>query len=87
MEAYISKVTTAGQVTLPKGLREFLGLDKDSYVEFERVGKAVVLKKLRAEEDVLKKIRKKIKKSGVTRKKLAELVEELSEKVWKETYA
>lgn len=87
MEAYISKVTTAGQVTLPKEIRRLLNLDKDSYIEFERVGDTFVLKKLKAEEDILKKIRKKIKKSGITKRHLAEIVGEASEKVWKETYA
>ncbi|MEW6070204.1 MAG: AbrB/MazE/SpoVT family DNA-binding domain-containing protein [Candidatus Thermoplasmatota archaeon] len=87
MEAYISKVTTAGQITIPKEIRRILGLDKDSYVEFERIGDTIVLKKLKAEEDILKNIRKKIKKSGITRKRLAEIIEDASGKVWKETYA
>jgi AbrB family looped-hinge helix DNA binding protein len=87
MESYISKVTTAGQITLPKEIRTLLGLDKDSYVEFDKVGNAIILRKLKAEEEMLKEIRRKIKKSGITKEQLTKIIKETSRKAWKENYA
>ncbi|MEA2053722.1 MAG: AbrB/MazE/SpoVT family DNA-binding domain-containing protein [Candidatus Thermoplasmatota archaeon] len=87
METYVSKVTTAGQITLPKTLRKFLKVEDGSFIQFEKVGDAIVLRKLDAEEHILASLKKKIKKSGVTKEKIAELIEESSKEAWKETYA
>lgn len=87
VESYISKVTTAGQVTLPKEIRTLLGLDTNSYVEFDKIGNAIILRKLKAEEDMLKEIRRKVKKSGITREQLAKIIKETSRKTWKENHA
>ena len=39
-----SKVTRSGQVTIPKPLREEIGLDEGDYVEIVRVPEGILLK-------------------------------------------
>ena len=54
MESYISKVTSAGQLTLPKKVRKGLGLKGSEYVEVALLGKAVVIRRLREEDELLR---------------------------------
>lgn len=86
METYISKVTSAGQLTLPKKIRKELGLKASDYVEVALLGRAVVIRRLREEDELLDTIRRKVKKSGLTRARLQELLDEAREKVWKKRY-
>ncbi|WP_368781054.1 AbrB/MazE/SpoVT family DNA-binding domain-containing protein [Alicyclobacillus fastidiosus] len=39
-----SKVTRAGQITIPKALREDIGLNEGDYVELIRVPEGILLK-------------------------------------------
>lgn len=87
METYVSKVTTAGQITLPKPLRKSLKVEDEAFIQFEKIGDAIVLKKLDVEKDILALLRKKIKKSGITKKEVFKLIEEASEEIWEEAYA
>ena len=84
MDAYISKVTSQGQVTLPKEIREKLQINRDDYIEFDSIGNAVVVKKILFNDLNLEKIRARIKKSGLTKKKALQILEESSEETWKE---
>ena len=81
MATYVSKVTSAGQVTIPKDVREALNLDDDDYVEFARVGAAVIVRKLRAREDRVSLIRAKVRRSGLTRERVDRIVEETREEM------
>ncbi|MGH7335990.1 MAG: AbrB/MazE/SpoVT family DNA-binding domain-containing protein [Myxococcota bacterium] len=45
--AFAVRITRRGQVTIPAGIREKLGLLRDSEVEFEVVGQAVQMRKVR----------------------------------------
>jgi AbrB family looped-hinge helix DNA binding protein len=82
-DSYVSKVTSVGQVTLPKEIREELNLEKDDYIIFERIGETYFIKKLNQEKDILEKVRDRVKKSGITRERLEEIIEEESNNVWK----
>jgi len=86
MESYISKVTSAGQLTLPKKIRKGLGLKGSEYVEVALLGKAVVIRRLREEDELLQVIRRKVRKSGLTRARVQELVDEARSKAWKRRY-
>jgi AbrB family looped-hinge helix DNA binding protein len=81
-EAYVVKVTSVGQVTLPKEVREKLELTKDDYIIIEKIGETYFIKKLDQNKDLLKKIRDHIKKSGITREHLDKIIEEESKVVW-----
>ncbi len=83
---YISKVMSAGQLTLPKRIREAMGLEGSEYVVVALLGGAAVIRRLREDNAVLEAIRRKVKKSGLTRARLEDLVGEAARKAWKKRY-
>ena len=85
-EAYVCKVTSVGQVTLPKEVRKKLGIGNKDYIIFQKVGDTYFVRKVEVEEYLLEKIRKKVKKSGITREKLDEVMREVRKEVWRKTY-
>jgi AbrB family looped-hinge helix DNA binding protein len=82
-EAYVVKVSSVGQVTLPKEIREKLGITPDDYIIIQQIGQTYFIKKLDQDKDTLEKIRERVKKSGITKEKLNQIIEEESENVWK----
>jgi AbrB family looped-hinge helix DNA binding protein len=84
-EAYVCKVTSVGQITLPKEVREKLGVGEDDYVIVEKIGETYFITKLQGEKQMLANVRAKVKKSGITRIRLKEIVEEETQTVWEET--
>ena len=44
------KVTSKGQVTIPQAIREALGIQPNSEVEFRRVGQVVEIRKAKGNE-------------------------------------
>jgi len=76
MSSYVSKVTQAGQITIPKSIRESLGLGDEDFVEFTQVGDAILMQKLKASKGKVEAIRRKIRRSGMTRERVEEIVEE-----------
>jgi len=86
VESYISKVTSAGQLTLPKKIRNVLGLEGAEYVEVTILGGAAVVRRLREDDATQAAIRAKIKKGGVTRARVKELVDDAARKAWKKRY-
>ncbi len=86
VESYISKVTTAGQLTLPKKIRKALGLGGQDYVEVALVGRTAVIRRLREDEEFLDAISRKVKKTGMTRARMRELLDEVKKDAWKKRY-
>ena len=82
-ETYVCKVTRVGQVTIPKEIRKKLNITENDYITIEQIGDAYFIKKLRGDKDLLEKIRARVKKSGITRERLDEIIEEESEDAWK----
>ena len=82
----VSKVSYAGQITLSKRIKEDLRLRKNSCILFERRRDAVLIRKLQTDKDTLAKIRAKIRKRGLTKKRVEEIVDEVTGEVWKENY-
>ena len=87
METYISKVTSAGQLTLPKKVRRSLGIRDVEFVEVAVVGRAAVIRRLREEDVVLRSLWRTVKKSGITRARLQEIAQKSRERTWKRRYA
>jgi AbrB family looped-hinge helix DNA binding protein len=81
---YVSKLTSAGQLTIPKSIRERLGLRAASLVVLEEVGDVVLLRRFEAEEETLKLLRRKFRKTGLTRARVNEIIERERAKLWKE---
>jgi AbrB family looped-hinge helix DNA binding protein len=86
VESYVSKVTSAGQLTLPKKIRKALGLGDRDYVEVALVGRTAVIRRLREDEEFLDSIRRKVKKTGLTRARMQELLDEVKRDAWKKRY-
>ncbi|TLZ64993.1 MAG: AbrB/MazE/SpoVT family DNA-binding domain-containing protein [Methanobacteriota archaeon] len=86
VESYISKVTSAGQLTLPKRIRKALGLEESEYVEVALLGGAAVIRRLREDDAVLEAIRRKVKKSGLSRASLEAPLGAAARKAWKKRY-
>lgn len=81
-KAYVVKVTSVGQVTLPKEVREELDVGKDDYIVIEKTGEAYFIKKLDVGNDLLERVRDRVRKSGITRERFDEIIEEESRVVW-----
>ena len=86
MATYVSKVTTAGQITIPKNIREVLELSEEDLVEFRQIGDAVLMQKMKASQSSLKAIRAKIRRMGMTRERVEEIVEEVRKEMWRERW-
>jgi AbrB family looped-hinge helix DNA binding protein len=82
---YVSKLTSAGQLTIPKEIRQRLRLRASSLVVLDEVGDVVLLRPLEADEETLRILRRKLKKTGLTRMRVNEIVERERAKLWKET--
>ncbi len=82
---YVSKLTSAGQLTIPKKIRQKLGLRRASFVVLDEVGDVVLLRRLEADEDTLRILRNKLRKTGLTRTRVNEIVERERGKLWKQT--
>ena len=82
-DTYVCKVTSVGQITLPKEIREELKIGERDFVVLEKVGKTYFLRKIGVERAILKRVRAKVKKSGITKERLAEILEEVSEDAWR----
>lgn len=69
---HLSKVTAKGQVTIPKAIRDQLGLEQGAYVVWEPRGEAVVMERAAvASEDEFEaladRIAKRFARKGISR--------------------
>ncbi len=83
--AYVSKLTSAGQLTIPKQIRQRLGLRASCLIVLDEVGDVVLLRRFEADEETMRFLRKKLRKTGLTRARVNEIVERERGKLWKET--
>lgn len=83
--AYVSKLTSAGQLTIPKEIRRKLELKASSLVVLDEVGDVVLLRRFEADEETLSFLRKRLRKTGLTRARVNEIVERERKGLWKET--
>jgi len=81
---YVSKVTSAGQLTIPKKIRDRLRLRASSLVVLDEVGDVVVLRPLEADEESLKILRRRFRKTGLTRARVNEIVQRERARLWQE---
>jgi AbrB family looped-hinge helix DNA binding protein len=82
---YVSKLTSAGQLTIPKKMREKLGLRGESLVVLDDVGDVVLLRPFEADEETLRILRKRFTKTDVTMTRVNAIVERERTRHWKET--
>lgn len=83
-DVYVSKVTRAGQISLPKALREALGLEED-YVIIEPLGDALLLRRIKSiGEDTFEYFEKEAKIKGITRNMVEKALTKSKKKLVKE---
>jgi len=71
LDAFVSKVTSRGQVTLPQKLRDEEGITGDDYVVMRRIGRYIVLGKAELGlDEITAEFSKQAGKSGLMRKAL-----------------
>lgn len=83
---YVSKVTKAGQISVPKELRSRMGFNEADYVSMEPRGSAILLRKVRPYEDLLDYFRAETKRKGITRKDVQGAIDEIRPKLVKRIY-
>lgn len=59
-------ITSKGQVTLPKKLRDAVGLSTDDRVSFVRKGTDIIIRKEPSLDDVTTKFQRKFLQSGIS---------------------
>ncbi len=85
-EIYVSKVTASGQVSLPKSLREGLGIGED-YVILEPIGDAILLRKVQSmREEIFEYFEKEAKAKGISKDKVSEFLKKAGPRLLKEMY-
>jgi len=71
-------------LTVPKKVREKLGLGPSSLVVLEELGDVVLLRRFEADEETLQLLRRKLRKTGLTKERVNEIVERERAKLWKQ---
>lgn len=83
---YVSKVTVAGQISLPKSLRDALGIGED-YIVIEPFGDALILRKVKSlRDEIFGYFEKEAKAKGITKEQLEKAIAESGEKIIRETF-
>ena len=85
MEVNVTKVSSRGQVVIPREIRSSLGLREGAGLLVFKVGDSIVLKSasitgLAETEGNLKALRKRIKRLGITRKDVESEIREVRRK-------
>lgn len=82
----VSRISSKGQVTIPKPIRELLKLNEGDRVAFiEKDGKVVITKaSLLALRDLQHSISKEAEEKGITEQDLLDELERVREEMWNE---
>ncbi len=83
---YISKVTKAGQVSIPKELRAEMKLKEAEYVSMEPRQGAILMRKIKPFSDYLESFRAEAKRKGITGKDVQTAIDEVGRSLVKERY-
>jgi len=83
---YVSKVTSAGQISLPKEIRAMFGLSSGEYVSLEPKENTLVLQKINGASDPLEHFRQEAARKGITRAQVARAIKSVRAELVKERY-
>lgn len=85
----IVKVTSKGQLTIPAGIREEVGMNEGSYIYMKSLGRLVVMKKVNdlRLDDISGIFEQLAKERGLTKVLLTKDIEQVRRQLWKEKYA
>ncbi len=78
MHSFVSKVTKAGQITIPKEARKSLRLTDKDYVTIEELGAVLVIKKMGSSiENIENYFERLASDKKITTKKVMEAIKEI----------
>ncbi|PKP59207.1 MAG: hypothetical protein CVT88_06040 [Candidatus Altiarchaeales archaeon HGW-Altiarchaeales-1] len=79
--AYLTKVTSKGQLTLPKEIRKVLALNRNSYLAVDEVGEYILMKKISANPDEITDIfQEHVRERKVTKEELIKTLTDIRRK-------
>lgn len=82
----MSKVTVAGQISLPKSLRDALGIGED-YIIIEPFGDALILRKVKSlRDEIFGYFEKEAKAKVITKEQLEKAIKKSGKKILREIY-
>lgn len=77
-ERYISRITGKGQVTIPKEIRDRLGLERGEYVVWQPLGESVVMERATVSADdfeaLADRIAERFRRKGITREDVEDAI-------------
>jgi AbrB family looped-hinge helix DNA binding protein len=80
----IIKVTSKGQVTLPKEIRRKLQISKDSYIAVDIIGDYIIMKKVGLKlKELSELVQKNATKKSITKKEINDAILQSRNEVWK----
>jgi AbrB family looped-hinge helix DNA binding protein len=85
-EVYVSKVTSAGQISLPKELRVAMGIEED-YIVIEPFGDALILRKVKTlRDEIFGYFETEASARGITKEQLEKAIKKSGRKILKDAY-
>jgi antitoxin PrlF len=80
----VIKVTSKGQVTLPKEIRRKLQISKDSYIAVDIIGDYIIMKKVGLKlKELSELVQKNATKKNITKKEINDAILRSRNEVWK----
>lgn len=80
----VIKVTSKGQVTLPKEIRRKLQISKDSYIAVDIIGDYIIMKKVGLKlKELSELVQKNATKKNITKKEINDAILQSRNEVWK----
>jgi AbrB family looped-hinge helix DNA binding protein len=85
-DVYVSKVTAAGQISLPKELRMAMGIGED-YLVIEPFGDALIIRKIKSMRDeMFEYFESEAKAKSLTPEQLRKAIRKSGRKILKDAY-
>jgi AbrB family looped-hinge helix DNA binding protein len=84
-DLYVSKITAAGQVSIPKEVRGNMGLE-EGYVSIEPHKDRIIMRKIRSFKEDLAYFRKEAKRREIARADVQKAIDEVRPELMKEMY-
>ena len=80
----VIKVTSKGQVTLPKEIRRKLQISKDSYIAVDIIGDYIIMKKVGLKlKELSELVQKNATNKNITKKEINDAILQSRNEVWK----
>lgn len=84
----VVKISSKGQITLPKKIRQELGINKGDWLEIYKLDEGrYALKKRTPLQELAEEIADEAREKGYTKEDLEETIEEVRKKLWKRLYS